>query len=318
MLLSLLSGGIAILNAAGFLLMATGPPLLDFIVVSSIFSIASWLYSWVLPAAVAYRPDALPALRQLQFAIVAGASALILIVHPTTIGLIFIAMVVVDAVAFPAFLLLFRSETRAYLRFDLGRGVANSLALVVVLTFAERSPTAYAALLLVNVIASSFALALAGIHRPPPLTMAGGNPLRLLVQRSFWTVQLRALLAARGIEMAALLGLGQLGALSPVLSLKIGLALSNTLAVNARAHRLATMLAVHVGVYAASTAIIIAAVASRRLPLPPTLALIDPWNAIWVLPVVLASYILSIIGLRRRDEAAPAEASAVGVPAAPM
>lgn len=315
MLLSLLTGGLAILNAAGFLLMAAGPPLLDFIVVSSIFSVASWLYGWALPAAVGYDRRALPGLRALQFAVVAAAAALILAVHPSRIGGIFIALMVVEIIIFPTFLLLFRSQTAAYLRFDLARGIANSLALVAVMAFADRSPVAYAALLLINAAIGGAALAIAGVHRPPPLTMAIADALRLPGRPSFWAPQFCALLAARGIETAALLGLGQFGGLSPVLSLKIGLALSSTLAVNARARRLVTLLAVHVVIYVAGTGAIVLAVASQALPLPATLALIDPVSALWVLPVILASYLLNIIGLRAAPAVAAVVAPALGRPA---
>ncbi len=307
MWLSLITSGIGILNASAFLLMSAGPELLEFIVVSSIYSVAGWLYSWLLPAAVAYQHENLSLLRVLQFVTVAVATALILLTHHTIIGFVFIAMMIADVLVFPSFIMLFRSETRLYLRMELVRGVANSMAVLAVLFFLHRSPQSYVILLFINSSFGYLALAVSGLHRPPSLRVPRRLPMGQLRRGEFWSPQLRALLLARGVEMTALLGLSHIRALSPVLSLKIGLSISQALAINARSQRLATLMIVHLAVYALGTAAVIAAVALNIMPLPPSLYLISASNAVFVLPVVLASFVLTVKGLST-TAASPASA----------
>ena len=174
---------------------------------------------------------------------------------------------------------------------------------MAVLLFFQHSPRTYAILLLINVAAGYVALAVTRVHRAPPFRIVRQMPFGLLRRREFWSPQLRALLAARGVEITALLGLSHIHALSPVLSLKIGLAISQALAINARAQKLTTLLIVHLAVYSVGTAAVVLAVAVDIMPLPPTLALINPWNAVLVLPIVLTSFVLTINGLRLRADA---------------
>lgn len=312
MLLSLVTGAVGILNASAFLLMSAGPKLLEYIVVSSVFSLAASLYSWILPAAVGYRAEKLPLLRLLQFTTVAVASAVILWSHPTGIGVTFVLMMVADVIIFPAAILLFRSETALFLRMELVRGVANSAALLVVLSTLHSDPQAYAMLCLCNVVVAGLALAATGVHRPPSLHVAPLSALRFLYGRAFWTSQLRLLLAARALETGGLLLLGRFGSLSHVLSLKIAMAISSALVVNARARSSMTLVAAHVGVYVVGTVGILVVSGQQMIPVPPTLRLIDPLNALLVLPLALLAFALSIRSLRISKAVTTEPASEVG------
>ncbi len=298
MFLSLLTGAITVLNAAGFLLMAAGPELLEYIVVSSIFSVASWLYTWMLPAAVAYDPARIGLLRLLQTITVGIASALILATHASVIGWAFVVLMLIDASVFPAHMLLFRSRTDLFVRSEFVRGIANSLALLAALFFLGRSPQSYVLLLLVNFIVGSALLMALGVHRPPSLVPARLSALSCIGGRSFWSRQLLALLAARSFEMGALIGLSRLGALSPVISLRIGMSISSALAMNARARSLPLLVAMHLLIYGGGTAAILLLRRIPQLPLPDTLDIITPLNALYVVPIILAAFVLSVIGLR--------------------
>ncbi len=300
MFLSLLTSAIGMLNAASFLLMAAGPPLLEFIVISSIFSVGSWLYTWIMPAAVEYRPDRLPALRTMQVLVAGATIGLILTTHPTRMGLFFSVMIVVEAIAFPQHILLFQSNTKLYVRQELVRGMANTLALGATLLLFEKNAASYSFLAMTNVVVANLLLHLSGAHRIPSLRMAPLPSLLPQLSSMFRSPRLLQLLGARGLETGTLIGLSQFQALSPVLSMKIGMAISSALAVNARSRGLPILLGVHLSVYVGGIA---AAILASRLPLgdipvPETLKLLDPVNSIVVLPVVLAAFILTVRGLR--------------------
>jgi hypothetical protein len=298
MLLSLLNSAITVLNAAGFLLMAAGPELLEYIVVSSIFSVASLLYSWLLPAAIAYDPARMGHLRLMQFITVGIASFIILYTHSSLIGFIFTAMMLIEAAVFPGHMLLFRSRTQLFIRSELVRSIANSAALLVTLAFFGGSPQSYVLLLLINVACASLLLMATRTHLPPSLIPAPPSALFAVGLRQFWSRQLLAMLMARGLETSALIGLSRIEALSPVLSLKIGMSLSSALSMNARNRPLPLLIGVHMLVYTGGTAFILLLQRIKGLTLPETLLLISPMNALTMLPVILVAFVLNIVGLR--------------------
>jgi hypothetical protein len=300
MLLSLANGAIGVLNASGFLLMAAGPELLEYIVCSTIFAAAASLYTWLLPAAIGYDPQRLPQLRLLQAMTVASASVIMLVTNGSLIGLAFVALMIIDMMVFPAFMLLFQSRTGVYVRTEFARGLANSLTLILVLLLLDRDPLAYVLLLLGNFSLASVLLFALGIHRPVSLRMAPVRSLRALGGPQFWSRQLLALLLARGIEMGSLILLGRMEALSPVLSLKIGMSISSALSVNARTRTMAVLVVTHVAVYAGVTAAILLFQRFDALPLPvpDTFRLVDAGNAAIMLPIALSAFALVLIGLR--------------------
>lgn len=300
MIFSLISGAISMLNAAGFLLMAAGPSLLDFIVISSIYSVASWIYSWILPAAIGYRQDKLPQLRLLQTVTVAISATLILGSHPSSMALLFVGMMLVDAWVFPHHILLFRSETALFIRIELARGFANSVALFAVFFLLDREPFYYVLLLFVNVMAMGLVLAVAGMHRPPALRISPPAEVIQIICASLFSRQFVALLLARGIETGTMLVLSQMQALSAVLSLKIGIAVSSTLAANARQRSLPLLWAVLGLVYSGGTMVILLldTLPIDNFSIPETLLLVNLPNAVMVLPVVLAAFTLTVFGLR--------------------
>jgi hypothetical protein len=302
--MSLINGGVATLNAAGFLLMAAGPTLLDYIVISTIFSLGSWTYSWILPAAVSYRQDLMPQLRLLQLLTIIAASTVMLVTHPGLMSLLFIAMMIIDVSVFPQHILLFRSDTRTYLRMELVRGIANSIALVAVLLFLNRDPLQYVELLLINLLVSAACLAAAGTHRPPSLRLARpGNAYRHFRTQLF-SRQLATLLSAKGIESGTMIALSHLQMLAPALSLKIGLAVASALSANARQHSLPTLWLVHLLIYGSGTVaiVLLGRVALPGIALPETLRLVTLANAVYVLPMIMAIFTLTVLGLRLSDD----------------
>jgi hypothetical protein len=306
MIVSILNGGIAALNAAGFLLMASGQTLIDYIVISTIFSLASWVYSWILPAAISYKMEFMPQLRLMQLLTVIVASTVMLVTHPGTMAYLFIAMMAIDATLFTQHLLLFRSKTSIFLRMEMVRGLANSAALVTVLLFLDRDPLRYVELLLINVVIGGICLAAASVHFPPSLKLSSPMAAYRLFQTSLFSRQLVTLLSAKGIETGSMIALSQFQLLSPILSLKIGIAVSSALSANARAQRLPVLWLVHMLVYGGGTAaiVLINTLDLQGLPIPETLRLITPANALYVLPIVLSIFTLTVIGLRLSPSAA--------------
>lgn len=300
MIISLISGAIAVLNAAGFLLMAAGPALLEFIVISSIFSVTTWMYSWILPAAVGYRDDRLPQLRLTQAVAVATGSAVILVTHPGTMAVLFVAMMVADCWIFPQHMLLFRSDTALYLRMELVRGLANSVALLAAIFLFDGDPLHYVQFLLINVAVAGACLAATGVHRPPPVAMAHPGDALAMIRSMLTSRNMLALLSARGLEIGTMMALSRAGALPAVLSLKIGLAISAALAANARARALPVLWTVHLLVYGAGTGAILLLnqLQIPSIPIPEALALVNARSALLVVPIVLASFSLTVLGLR--------------------
>lgn len=302
--MSLINGGVATLNAAGFLLMAAGPTLLTYIVISTIFSLGSWTYSWILPAAVSYRQALMPQLRLLQLLTVMAAATVMLVTHPGLMSALFVAMMVIEALVFTPHILLFRSETGIFLRMELVRGIANSIALVVVLLFLDRDPLHYVELLLINLLVSAVCLAAAGVHRPPSLRIATLADAYRHFRTQLLTRQLATLLTAKGLESGTMIALSHFQLLAPTLSLKIGLAISSALAANARQRSLPILWLVHLSIYGSGTAaiLLLGRVEWPYFALPETLRLITLANAIYVLPIVLAIFTLSVLGLRLSDD----------------
>lgn len=312
MIISLISGGVSVLNAAGFLLMSAGPELLEYIVISTIFSVATWIYSWILPAAISYREDLLPQLRLLQALTVVVAAAVILFTHPGPMALLFVAMMAIDAWIFPQYMLLMQSRTGVYLRMELVRGLANSVALLAVLLLLDGAAFHYVELLLVNVVVAGVCLAIASVHRPPSVRLSSPHAAYRQFRSRLFSRQLVALLSARVIESGTMMAFSQLQSLSLVLSLKIGFAVSSALSANARQRSLPVLWLVHLMVYGGGTAaiLVINHLDWRTIAIPDTLALITGSNAVVVIPVLLVAFTLTVLGLRM----APAAASRVGDP----
>lgn len=302
--MSLINGGIATLNAAGFLLMDAGPTLLDYIVISTVFSLGSWTYSWILPAALSYRMDLMPQLRLLQLLTVVAASTVMLVTHPGLMSLLFVATMVTEVSVFTQHILLFRSDTATHLRVELVRGIANSIALVVVLLFLDRDPLHYVELLLINLMMSAVCLAAAGIHKPPSLRISRPADAYRHFRTQLLSRQLATLLLAKGIESATMIALSQLQLLAPALSLKIGIAISSALSANARERSLPMLWMVHLLIYGSGSAavVLLGHVEMRGIALPETLRLVTLANAVYALPIVLVIFTLTVLGMRRSDD----------------
>jgi magnesium-transporting ATPase (P-type) len=213
---------------------------------------------------------------------------------------------VIDATLFTPHLLLFRSNTSTFLRMEMVRGLANSAALVTVLLFLDRDPLRYVELLLINVVVAGICLAATSVHVPPSLTLSSPMAAYRLFQTSLFSRQLVTLLSAKGIETGSMIALSQFQLLSPILSLKIGIAVSSALSANARAQRLPVLWLVHCLVYGGGTAaiVLINTLDLQGLPIPETMRLITLENALFVLPIVLSIFTLTVIGLRLSPSAA--------------
>ena len=169
MILSLVAGAVTILNASAFLLLPVDQDLLSFIAISAIYGPITWVYAWIVPSALGYRPAMVSEMRTLQYLVAAAGSLLILLVYPGIMGLLFVGMMVADLLIHAPWMLLFRSETKLFLRSELARGVANSAAVLAALMVPGVGVKGYVTLLLINLLVSGFALGVTGRHRPPPL-----------------------------------------------------------------------------------------------------------------------------------------------------
>ena len=307
MILSLVAGAVTILNASAFLLLPVDQDLLSFIAISAIYGPITWVYAWIVPSALGYRPAMVSEMRTLQYLVAAAGSLLILLVYPGIMGLLFVGMMVADLLIHAPWMLLFRSETKLFLRSELARGVANSAAVLAALMVPGVGVKGYVTLLLINLLVSGFALGVTGRHRPPPLRPA---PLRLIRGQlnSVWkSRQLKFLLSARSVEMLVLMALSRGGHLSAAISMKIGMAVSQVLAVNARDKALKLLLPIHLLVYAAGTCVAVVVSHYGTFPVPHALREIQLWNALLVLPAVLLAFTLTALGLRLGDDAVDGE-----------
>jgi hypothetical protein len=296
--LSLANSGLALVNASAFLLLSAGGALATYILCSSIHALTSWLYSWVAPASVGYDKAKIPVARLLQCLPFGAGVVAILLFAPGLIGSLFAALLLVDFLTSPSFLLLFHGETKRYLALEAYRNVANAGFLACNLSFLGGRPEWHAAAGLAIAASIGAFLWIRGWLVPVPLRRVPRTALLRAVRAAFGTRSVLALLASRGLEVASLATLSASGALGTMLSLKLGLALNNQLALLVRRYSIRLLALVAIASYAMLTALLIA-LADLPLPfVPDTILLLRAPTAAWVAPVILLCFLLQARGLR--------------------
>ncbi|WP_194745463.1 hypothetical protein [Thermaurantiacus tibetensis] len=299
--LSVLSTGLHLLNAAGFIMLAPGSALADYISASVLYGIVSWVCLWVLPSVFEYRADRMHDLRSLQATLAAGGVLVLLLTHPNTIGLLFALLLAVEVAAFLPHLMLYEERTATFVRADFSRGCLNSLALLTAVLLFERQPVAYVAGLVLSLTTVAGTMAATGVPCAPlPRLRLDLRLLRVGLRAALTSLQFRQLMGARLIEAATVLSLNFLGLLGPILALKLGNAAVQAAAFNAR--RLSVPGAIVLGtlLYAAGMVVILAANALAPALAPRSLQLIGPGEALVVVPPLIAMLVLTVLSIRPR------------------
>lgn len=258
MLISLVTGGLATLNAAGFLLLAPSHLLVDFIASSSIFGVAAWLTVGILPAAWQYDGERMATLRVAQLWVALAGGGLLLATQPIGLSLPFTAMLASETYFFFTAILLMKSQTRLFQRFELVRQLGNTITLAVTAFAFYANPIVYACGLALVSCAGGLFMTATGLHRPPR-GVGSANPREVVreTRRALSSRRLHALLAGRGVEVVALITFASLKWVGATLSLKIGLSIGNALATNARSRSARLILAVATLIYTAGLATIV-------------------------------------------------------------
>lgn len=223
------------MNAAGFILLSPGKALADYISASVLFSMFAWLCLWVLPSVWEYRKDNVRDLRSLQVITMTIGAAVLLLVHPDVMGLIFLVLLVLEVVAFMPYLMLFQSRSDLLIKADFVRAMLNFCSLLLAIFLFKGSPSAYAAGLVVSLALVSGVLQVSGLYRSPKLRVSLGFDLfRRGVKAAFSSLAFRQLIGARLIEVAATLSFNAMGALGPILAIRAGSVAVQVSAFNAR------------------------------------------------------------------------------------
>lgn len=298
-LLSVASTGLHLLNAAGFILLAPGDTLADYISGSVLMGIVSWTAIWVLPSVYEYRMESVRDLRSLQVMLVMAGLVLLLATHPNLIGLLLSALLVLEVAVFLPFLMLFESRTTILISADFCRALLNSVGLLLTIFLFRGEPAAYVAGLLVSLAVVSLALWIPAIHRPPfPRPRLG---LRLFVEglrAAFRSLSFRQLLGARLIEATTTLALNAAGLLGPILALKAGNVAVQATAFNARRLSLAQALGLGMALYLAGMGTILAA--NHFVPdlTPASLRLVGLREVLVALVPFLGMLVLTVLSIK--------------------
>ena len=306
MLVSLVTGGIATLNAAGFLLLAPGQQLAAYIACSSVFGVAGWLAVGILPAAWQFDGERMATLRVAQLWVVLAASGLMLATQLFALAMAFVVLLASESYFFFLSILLIKSQTKLFQRFELIRQSANTVMLVVTAAAFHASPLVYAWGLALVSLGGGLILMATGFHRPPiGRGQARSRDVIMEMRRALASRRLHALLAGRGVEMAALLTMTWLHWLGATLSLKVGLAIGNALASNARSRPARLIVAVATAIYAGGLGAILL-VARLDSPLvPPTFRAIAPSDPLLGGPIALICLAFILIAWRSPDRPVP-------------
>jgi hypothetical protein len=300
MILSLISGGLSMINSAGFLLMSVGPGLLEFITLSSIYALTSWVSVWLLPAAISYREDQMRQLRLLQMMVVVIATVMFFASNPGIMALFFVLMMLIEVWIFPQYVLLFKSKSEIYLRVEIIRGFANSTALIIVIFALHGEPIYYVLMLLVNSSLIGLALSLSGIHHPVAFAVSGPAEAIRIIRASLLSRQFVALILARALETGTIMVMNQMQAISAIISLKLGIALASTLAANSRKNSLIFLWIILGLIYYGCTGAIILLnkLTIKDQLIPEALFLVKFSNAIMIAPIIFTAFTLTVLGLR--------------------
>lgn len=302
MILSLLTGAIIIANASAFILLHPGPDLVQYISSSSVYSVFVWTNTWIVPSTTGFQKKNIETVRQTQFFVMLAGVATILSIHPSVVGASFSAILFIDSFMFYNYPMMYEEKTKLTQKIDFARACIAAFSLIFSVYFFDASTAGFVVLIVILSLIMATVIWAAGIYRAPELSLKSVSILPLLREliHSFRQKSLRALLLGRMIEITSLLLIGRIGSLGALVSLKVGIAIGNTLASNARIYSPALLFAAVNGIYIfAFTGVFLA---KQWIPflVPKALATTD-WNdAAIVLPIVNMFFLSIIIGIRNR------------------
>ena len=296
MIISLITGGLTMLNAAMFLLLAPGKVLSSYIAASSIYGTTMWLNVGILPVAWQFDRERLATLRRAQLWVAIGSTGLLLATQAFAIAIGFSVLLASESYFFFTAILLLESRTTLFQRLELGRAIGNSVALVVAVAFFHSSPVIYVWGMTAVSIGGGLLLYGAGLHAPP----SGRGVVRRLevlreMRRALDTGRLRALLGGRGIEVGSLLVLNWSHRLGMIIALKIGLAIAYALSSNARRYAAPAIVATAMVAYAAAMAAVLALGRVDPQWVPRTFHVIAWPDAAVATPLVIICLVLVLV-----------------------
>ena len=299
MIISLITGGLTMLNAALFLLLAPGKALSSYIAASSIYGTTLWLNAGILPVAWQFDRERLATLRMAQLWVALGSIVLLLATQTFAIALGFCVLLAFESYFFFTSILLLDSRTVLFQRLELARALGNSLALALAVGVFHSNPVAYVWGMTAVSVGGGLILQVAGLHSPPR-GRRGARSIDVLreMRRALDTGRLRALLAGRGIEIGSLLALNWSHRLGTIIALKIGLAIAYALSSNARRYSATVIVATAAAFYALGLAAVLALGRVTAPWVPRTFHVISWPDAVAAAPLVVVCLVLVLIAYR--------------------
>lgn len=319
MIVSLITGGLMLVNAAMFLLLAPGKVLSSYIAASSIYGTALWLNVGILPVAWQFDRERMASLRVAQLWVAIATSLLLLLTQTLPIAIGFCVLTACESFFFFTSILLIESRTVAFQRLELCRAVGNSVALVVAVAAFHSNPVAYVWGMTAVSAGAGAVLYATDVHKPP-LPRGRVRPAEVYreLRRAIDTGRLRALLGSRGVEIGSLLAFNWSHRLGTTISLKLGLAIAYALSSNARRYSAALIVAVAVGIYATGMGVVLMLGRTNAPWVPRTFHAVTPFDPLIAAPLMIVCLTLVLIAYRSPDRVSLPAKAAPGLAAAPL
>lgn len=297
--LSIVAAGLHIANATGFILLAPGEALADYISGAVLMSLFSWTAIWVLPSVYEYRADAMDDMRSLQAMIAMSGCAVVLGTHPNLVGVLLSVVMLVEIAMFLPSLMLIQSRTGTLIRVDFCRAMLNTCALLLTIFVFDGQPAAYVAGLLVSLVLVSSVLWVRRIHRAPfPAPRLGMRLFADGLRAAFGSLSFRQQLGARLIEVVTTLALNAAGALGIILALKSGNVAVQAAGFNGRRLSLAQAIMLGVALYTVGIGGILLINTLFAQYAPASLRLIGLREAAIAFPPFLAMLTLTVMSIK--------------------
>jgi len=290
MILSLLTGGITVINAASFILLAPNAYLATYIGCSAIYSVGCWVIVWVLPAATEYDANRLTQLRAAQLLACLATCILLLALSISWISVIFCLILAFEMYFFVQRILLLDSCTPEYQRLELFRALANSAVLAICVLAFSGNAFVMASGILVTTLLTGFASLTLKLGRPPLVFSIAAYRLDTLLDLckvALSSVPVRMLIAARCVEVTALMTAVRFAPLDVIVGLKLGITVCSVLSSNARSRSFFQIAAIGSAVFLLILVGIQFIVDHSLFALPRTISSLKVESAFSVVPVML-------------------------------
>jgi hypothetical protein len=300
MILSVVTGFLTLFNAGAFILLAPGRELSEYLATSVIYGTAGWLILWIVPSLFNFDSGCFQIMRAVQGFILLVAGSVILVLHPSILGVAFCCLLVAEYLFFFPFALLYEGRTALYQRIDLLRAALNLISIALTYHFANGQPKVYCLMLLFGTLLVGFgALATSRMRwcRPVLRVDLGLRGFRKVVP-GFFSSNSVFLLAARVMEICVMQVLSWVGAIGAQLCFKIGVGVAQPVSSNARQRSSIQVLLVILLAYCVGLGGLYSISQLTTLPLPASVKLLDFSAMTIALPLVLLQALLLVRGLR--------------------